>query len=619
MHLLTQTAGNGVATTLTFDANTGRLTNVRAGTSNNVAQWDYYWDPLGNLTERADGYQGTFEYFCYDPLNRLTANAIGNTATSCTSSGSGITTKTAAYDAIGNITSRSDVGTYSYPASGSSSVRPHAVSSISGTVMGTTNPNYSYDGNGNLTCEYAGSSCTSPARSVTWTSFNMADTVTQGTTTSSFAYDDTHQRVTQAVTVSGSTTTTTYLNDPMSGAMSETAVTGSTTTWHDFIAADGGIVAQRNTVSGTTTLQYFALDHLGSVSAVTDSSGTVLQRLSYDPWGKRRNANGTDDATCSITSTTTRGFTNQENIDPLCAINLNARIYDPTIGRFMSADTIVQNPFSSQSYNRYSYIENGPLSGADPTGHCNETASTSDAPGKQKCNAATYDDNCRCWRDNQGHDLSSIESGGTIMEDQAWTVSKFDKNGNLISQQTYFSGGSLNEALGSTVQTNTAAGITTNLFVFTPGLVGFVSFGPGPGADSTGDTGSVPAAFTPGTPGTVTASDPIYKFLQAIFLNAPLTGSALKTDPYHLIANQLRSAAVESGDYFATPSGSFPGFSLLLQDQVSVPGYGAGIVEYLYSFQSLSITHQVYIPGAPVSGYPNNWRGQYPAFGSGTI
>jgi hypothetical protein len=47
---------------------------------------------------------------------------------------------------------------------------------------------------------------------------------------------------------------------------------------------------------------------------------------------------------------------------------MNGRIYDPLLGRFQSADAVVQFPGSLQSYNRYSYVENNPLSLVDPSG-----------------------------------------------------------------------------------------------------------------------------------------------------------------------------------------------------------------------------------------------------------
>ena len=363
LHLLQQTEGNGVVTTDTFDANTGRMTNVRAGPSNAVAQFDYTYDTIGNLTYRSDDYVGVFERYCYDNLNRLTNSATGASGvTTCTSSGTGITTKTIGYDQLGNITSKSDVGIYSYPASGSGSVQPHAVSSISGTVNGVTNPSYTYDLNGNMTI---GAGFTA-----TYTSFNMAATITQGTTTLGFTYDSDHQRIKQCVGSSCATSITYYLNDPMTGAMSDQVVAGGTTTWHDFIKVGGRIIAERYAVvGGSTSWSYFVLDHLGSIAVNTDGTGTVVERLSYDAWGRRRNSDGTDNTACSITSATTRGFTGHEEMDSICQVNANARIYDPTLGRFMSADTFAQDPFNGQALNRYSYLANGPLSGTDPTGH----------------------------------------------------------------------------------------------------------------------------------------------------------------------------------------------------------------------------------------------------------
>ena len=50
-------------------------------------------------------------------------------------------------------------------------------------------------------------------------------------------------------------------------------------------------------------------------------------------------------------------------------IHMNGRIYDPTLGRFLQADPFVQAPGNSQSYNRYSYVLNNPLSYTDPSGY----------------------------------------------------------------------------------------------------------------------------------------------------------------------------------------------------------------------------------------------------------
>jgi hypothetical protein len=64
--------------------------------------------------------------------------------------------------------------------------------------------------------------------------------------------------------------------------------------------------------------RYFVHDNLGSTITTTDATGlgdpAYTERDAYDPWGKRRNPNGTDDTTCSLTSVTTRGFTGQEHV-----------------------------------------------------------------------------------------------------------------------------------------------------------------------------------------------------------------------------------------------------------------------------------------------------------------
>lgn len=241
---------------------------------------------------------------------------------------------------------------------GAGAAGPHAVSSITGTVNGVTNPTFTYDANGNMTG--------SAGRSVTYTAFNMAAQITQGTTTVAFSYDSGHARIKQVIG-GGSPSTTYYLN--ALGAHSEKFVAGATTTWHDYIYAAGQLVAEHFNTGGTITMRYAVSDHLGSVSSVADASAAVTERLSYDAWGKRRNANGTDNTACSITSAISRGYTGHEMMDAVCLINANARIYDPTLGRFMSADSIVPNAFDGQSFNRYSYVNNNPLAFTDPSGH----------------------------------------------------------------------------------------------------------------------------------------------------------------------------------------------------------------------------------------------------------
>lgn len=64
-----------------------------------------------------------------------------------------------------------------------------------------------------------------------------------------------------------------------------------------------------------------------------------------------------------------RGYTGHEHMQTVGLINMNARIYDPIVRKFLSADNIVSDPFNTQSYDRYSYVLNNPLLYADINGH----------------------------------------------------------------------------------------------------------------------------------------------------------------------------------------------------------------------------------------------------------
>ncbi len=119
-----------------------------------------------------------------------------------------------------------------------------------------------------------------------------------------------------------------------------------------------------------TQLSYYQQDHLGSIAAITDESGQVIERLAYDPWGKRRYPNGLGDKADGLVGVNTdRGYTLHEHLDEVGVIHMNGRVYDPLIGRFMSADPFIQSPGNLQSYNRYAYVMNNPLAYTDPSGY----------------------------------------------------------------------------------------------------------------------------------------------------------------------------------------------------------------------------------------------------------
>ncbi len=213
------------------------------------------------------------------------------------------------------------------------------------------------DANGNV--------LTGNGRTYTYTAANRQKTITTGATTITYNYDDAHQRTTQAAPEG----TTIYLNDPLGVRLEKFTGISGDVQWNEYLFAGDEAIGVRFNRTGGPLMRYYIGDHLGSVSVITDEAGAVAERLSYDPWGKRRYATGADDTTNSITSQTTRGFTNHEHISNIGLINMNARTYDPVIGRFTSPDSLIEDYFKGQILNRYSYVGNNPLSFTDPTGH----------------------------------------------------------------------------------------------------------------------------------------------------------------------------------------------------------------------------------------------------------
>jgi len=141
----------------------------------------------------------------------------------------------------------------------------------------------------------------------------------------------------------------------------------------NYIYAGGQLIAifEQNSGSGNK-LHYVYTDRQGSLKVITSATGAIEQRLSYDAWGVRRNyATGlplTDTELSAATTLTSRGYTGQEHIDGMGLINMNARFYEPGLGVFLSPDNYVQDPLSSQNFNRYAYCINNPLKYTDPTG-----------------------------------------------------------------------------------------------------------------------------------------------------------------------------------------------------------------------------------------------------------
>ncbi|MBP6663836.1 MAG: hypothetical protein KA783_09045 [Chitinophagales bacterium] len=115
---------------------------------------------------------------------------------------------------------------------------------------------------------------------------------------------------------------------------------------------------------------YVFKDHLGSILRVTNASGTTEADQSFDAWGRRRNPTtwAYTGATPPTQTWLYRGYTAHEHLDQFALINMNGRLYDPTVGRMLSPDNYVQDALYAQTFNRYSYAHNNPLKFVDPDG-----------------------------------------------------------------------------------------------------------------------------------------------------------------------------------------------------------------------------------------------------------
>ncbi len=130
-----------------------------------------------------------------------------------------------------------------------------------------------------------------------------------------------------------------------------------------------GNYAQVTNGTGGRVLNYFLTDRLGSVDAVTDGNGNLVETRGYDAFGAPRTGTWGDAMQIASTAITPKGFTSHEHLNSVQLIHMNGRMYDYQLGRFLGVDPFIQAPTNSQSMNPYSYIMNNPLAGTDPTGY----------------------------------------------------------------------------------------------------------------------------------------------------------------------------------------------------------------------------------------------------------
>lgn len=355
--------GNGLLAQRAYYESTGQAQGIQLsnGASELLINLHYdYADPFGNLTTRQNFVKGVSETFTYDNLQRL--DSAARTWTNGTPS----VNVYYDYDAIGNITLKSDYGLdYQYGAMGRAAggnAGPHAVRQVT-LNNGTVLSDFTYDNNGNMT---AGA-----GRSVQYDVFNKPTQISEAGGTSNLFYDpdlSLYKRKEPNQTV--------YYGGP----------------GYQYVQGANG-VEERTSVSGNVLIEnsggerrirYQHYDRLGSLVAVSDEQGNIVEEHAFDAFGKPLAGDWTDNGGLlhdgsSAEEISEKGFTGHEHLDTHKLTHMGGRVYDPALGRFMSADPYIQAPGSTQSQNAYSYVMNNPLSHVDPSGYkteCNPQENT---------------------------------------------------------------------------------------------------------------------------------------------------------------------------------------------------------------------------------------------------
>jgi RHS repeat-associated protein len=315
----------------------GYLQNINTGSVRNIA---YEFNNLDNLISRSDNLTNQKEVFNYDGFNRLKRIDYYRNNTHIPDAD-----KIMYYDEIGNITGKSGLALNGNIRYGEENSGPHALTSISDPL--------SYH----------------PLnQSINYTDFRKVENITDTVTANSYRklsikYGVDYQRKKSSYLNGASVNNRYYFGDY------EESIDGTINTKYFFIGSPTGLCAVYK-IEGSSTgeLFYIFTDHLGSLTEIVNASSGEIKHQSYDAWGNKRLVMDWRNA-ADYQLFAGRGFTGHEHLEDFDLINMNGRVYDPVLGRFLSPDPFVQLPNFSQSFNRYSYCLNNPLKYTDPSGN----------------------------------------------------------------------------------------------------------------------------------------------------------------------------------------------------------------------------------------------------------
>lgn len=344
--LLTADLGDRIAITNDYDTY-GFATQIKhdktgASPANIMTLTTTFDEKKGNLKSRTNNMFGWTEDFTssYDNLDRLTSykNAEG-------------VIETQYYDNRGRIT-KNNLGDYNYT--------NNAKAYQNTSVTLTSDAKAYYDPNRLL-------------QTITYNTFKSPVRIEeQGVDIINFVYNDNNDR---SVMFYGSSNATILPKDrpnrkdySADGSM-EIKTTPAGTEFVTYIGGDGYSAPIVLKSDGTTqNYLYLHRDYQGSILAITDANATVLEKRLFDVWGGIIEV---QDGAGNILNGLTildRGYTGHEHLQSVGLINMNGRIYDPKLHRFLQPDNFVQDPFNTQNYNRYGYVLNNPLRYSDPSG-----------------------------------------------------------------------------------------------------------------------------------------------------------------------------------------------------------------------------------------------------------